>query len=212
MSIREQEGRQKEAEKRIDRAMRQADRNVRGSVEARAREADKRAREVIRRIEKGDVEPRPLPGLREDSMESMESMQSMQSMESMQSIESAETESGVTGEADPQGMQEGMPLEEAVPYNAAERGEGPGPAGYGRHWLRRGSARAQRAEGAGAGDGDDRGHRRRRRREPGRRAQGGRDGEQDVREVGNSVVSRNLSAQDLANGLRSTPASSPSGG
>jgi hypothetical protein len=103
--------------------MRRADRQVRGSIEARAREAEKRASEVVRRIEKGDVQPRPLPNLREDSMESMESMQSMQSMESMRSIESAETVSGVTGEANAEGMQEGMPLEGVMPYDPESAGE-----------------------------------------------------------------------------------------
>ena len=119
MSIREQERRQREVGKRIEGEMRRADRQVRGSIEARAREAEKRAGEVIRRIEKGDVQPRPLPNLREDSMASMESMESMESVESMRSIESAETVSGVTGEAIPQGMQESMPLEGVMPYDAA---------------------------------------------------------------------------------------------
>jgi hypothetical protein len=123
MSIREQERRQKEAEKRIEGEMRRADRQVRGSMEARAREAEKRAGEVVRRIEKGDVQPRPLPNLREDSMASMESMQSMGSMESMRSIESAETVSEVTGEANAQGMQEGMPLEGIMPYDPQGAGE-----------------------------------------------------------------------------------------
>jgi hypothetical protein len=44
--------------------------------ERRAREATRRADQVVRRIERGDVEPRPLPSLREDSMKSMESMES----------------------------------------------------------------------------------------------------------------------------------------
>lgn len=87
--------------------MRRADRQVRGSVEARAREADKRAREVVRRIEKGDVQPRPLPNLRKDSM---------------RSIASAETVSGVTGEASAQGMQDGMPLEGIMPTTLLARG------------------------------------------------------------------------------------------
>ena len=114
MSIREQERRQKEAAKRIEGEMRRADRQVRGSMEARAREAEKRAGEVVRRIEKGDVQPRPLPNLREDSMASMESMRS---------IESAETVSEVTGEANAQGMQEGMPLEGIMPYDPQGAGE-----------------------------------------------------------------------------------------
>jgi hypothetical protein len=35
---------------------------------SQAKEADLRAKEVRRRIEVGDVEPRPLPGMREDSL------------------------------------------------------------------------------------------------------------------------------------------------
>ena len=61
MSIREQERRQKEAERRIDERMRAADRRVRGGILARQKAADLRANEVIERIEKGGVEPRPLP-------------------------------------------------------------------------------------------------------------------------------------------------------
>ena len=120
MSIREQERRQKQAEKRINERMRDADRHVRGSMEARSREADKRAKEVIRRIEKGDADPRPLPGVREDSLPSMESMPSMGSSPSMESTPSAETVSGVTGEAQPNNMQEGMPLEGHMPFDPAE--------------------------------------------------------------------------------------------
>ena len=103
--------------------MRRADREVRGSIEARAKEATRRAQEVVRRIEKGDAQPRPLPNLREDSMESMESMESMGSMESMRSIESAETVSGVSGEADARGVQEDMPLQGIMPYDAASAEE-----------------------------------------------------------------------------------------
>jgi len=69
MSVREQEQRKQEAlrkakevEKRIERRMRETDR--------RAHEAELRAEEVRRRIETGDVEPRPLPGMREDSIPS----------------------------------------------------------------------------------------------------------------------------------------------
>jgi hypothetical protein len=90
MSIREQERRQKEAERRIDERMRAADRRVRGSVLARQKAADLRANDVIKRIEKGSVDPRPLPSLREDSMASMESTPSMESSPSIASIESAE--------------------------------------------------------------------------------------------------------------------------
>ncbi|HWS80827.1 MAG TPA: hypothetical protein VN178_07360 [Rubrobacter sp.] len=67
-----------------------ADKRVRGSMLARQHAADLRANDVIRRIERGGMDPRPLPSLREDSMASMESMPSM---------ESAETVSGVTGKS-----------------------------------------------------------------------------------------------------------------
>jgi hypothetical protein len=119
MSIRDQERRQKESERRISERMRLADKHVLGNILARQKEADRRAREVVRRIEKGGVDPRPLPGLREDSPQSMKPMPSMESSPSMESIESAETVSGVTGELEAGGMQEGMPLEEAMPYDPA---------------------------------------------------------------------------------------------
>jgi len=70
--------------------MRRADREVGQKITARAHEASLRANEVKRRIEKGDVQPRPLPGLREDSLAPMESMPSMGSIESMQSMESSD--------------------------------------------------------------------------------------------------------------------------
>ena len=123
MSIREQERRQKESERRIDERVRLADRDVLGGILARQREADLRAEDVVERIEKGGVDPRPLPGLREDSMASMESMPSMGSSPSMGSIESAETVSGVTGEAQQSGAQEDMPLEGAIPYDPASAEE-----------------------------------------------------------------------------------------
>lgn len=91
MSIREQERRQKESERRIDARMRAADEHVLGNILAREKEAERRSNDVIKRIEKGGVDPRPLPGLREDSAASMESMPSMESSPSMRSIESAET-------------------------------------------------------------------------------------------------------------------------
>src|SRR5215212_10625093 len=84
--------------------------------EGRAREASLRAEEVKRRIEVGDVEPRPLPGMREDSLESMESMPSMESSPSMESMESADYASEVSEEAQ-RAVEEGgvmmkdMPLE-----------------------------------------------------------------------------------------------------
>jgi hypothetical protein len=123
MSIRDQERRQKESERRIDERMRAADKHVLGNILARQEAADRRAEEVRERIEKGGVEPRPLPGLREDSMASMGSMPSMESSPSMESIESAETVSGVTGEAEPAGVQEDMPLEEIMPYDPASAEE-----------------------------------------------------------------------------------------
>jgi hypothetical protein len=123
VSIREQERRQKESERRIDERMRAADRHVLGNILARQKEADRRSNEVIERIEKGGVDPRPLPGLREDSMASMESMPSMESSSSIQSIESAETVSGVTGKAEPSGAQDDMPLEDIMPYDPASAEE-----------------------------------------------------------------------------------------
>ncbi|MBA3609813.1 MAG: hypothetical protein H0W54_00095 [Rubrobacter sp.] len=57
----------------------------------------------------GDVEPRPLPGVREDSLPSMKSMESMRT---------AETVSGVTGEAEARDVQEDMPLEDIMPQSA----------------------------------------------------------------------------------------------
>ena len=103
--------------------MRAADRHVRGNILARQKAADRRANEVIERIEKGGVDPRPLPSLREDSMASMESMPSMESSPSMESIESAEPVSDVAGEAEADEMQEDMPLEGIVPYDPASAGE-----------------------------------------------------------------------------------------
>jgi hypothetical protein len=120
VSIREQERRQNESERRIDGRMRAADRHVLGNILARQKAADCRAEEVKERIEKGGVDPRPLPGLRKDSMESMPSMGSSPSMGS---IESAETVSGVTGEAQQSGAQEDMPLEGAIPYDPASAEE-----------------------------------------------------------------------------------------
>jgi hypothetical protein len=60
----------------------------------------------------GDVEPRPLPSLREDSLPSMESMESSESMASMESTESAALTSGVPSEEayDGGNMSEDMPL------------------------------------------------------------------------------------------------------
>jgi len=124
MSIRDQERRQKEAERRIGERVRLADRHVLGNILARQKEADRRAREVVMRIEKGDVDPRPLPGLRKDSLQSIESMPSMESAPSLKSLESAETVSGVKGESEASGMQEDMPLEGAIPYDPANAEQG----------------------------------------------------------------------------------------
>ena len=63
-----------EVASRIERRMQEADRQ--------AEEAMLRAKEVERSIEVGDARPRPLPSLREDSMESMKSIESTKSMES----------------------------------------------------------------------------------------------------------------------------------
>lgn len=123
MSVRDQERRQKEAERRINERMRIADKRVRGSILAREKAAGRRADEVKVRIERGGVDPRPLPSLREDSMASMESMPSMKSSPSVESIESAESVSGVAGEAEAMGMQEGMPLEGVAPYDPASAEE-----------------------------------------------------------------------------------------
>jgi hypothetical protein len=70
----------------MQRAVRQAD------------EASRRAEEVERSIEVGDVQPRPLPSLREDSIPSMESMKSMKSIESIKSMESAKKLRGADDE------------------------------------------------------------------------------------------------------------------
>jgi hypothetical protein len=121
MSVRGQERRQREAERRMDKEMRRADKESRKQIEARAGAADKRMRQVIRRIEKGDVEPRPLPGLREDSMESM---MSMESMESMKSMESPDYASEVTEEeADAGQMMQDLPLVGHMPIDPAQAEE-----------------------------------------------------------------------------------------
>jgi hypothetical protein len=108
--------------------MRRADREVGQKIAARAQEASLRAEEVKRRIERGDVRPRPLPGMREDSLESMESMQSMEPMESMPSIESADYVTGASEEAQQAAgtgelMMKGMPLEGHMPYDPASAEE-----------------------------------------------------------------------------------------
>jgi hypothetical protein len=90
MSVRDQERRAREAERRISQAMHRADREVGKRIEARAHEATLRSNEVKRRIERGDVQPRPLPGMREDSLASMESIPSMDSMESIEAMDSSD--------------------------------------------------------------------------------------------------------------------------
>ena len=72
-------------------------------------------RQVIRRIEKGDVEPRPLPGLREDSMESMESMKSMKSPNYASEVTEEEADAGQ--------MMQDMPLEGHMPIDPAQAEE-----------------------------------------------------------------------------------------
>jgi hypothetical protein len=96
---------------RIDERMRRSDREVRGAMEKRSRQADLRAREIVRRIEKGDADPRPLPGIREDSLESMKSM------------ESADPVLEVSADTEAREMGKDMPLDDHVPFNAAEAEE-----------------------------------------------------------------------------------------
>ena len=81
MSVRDQERRAREAMRRSDEVASRIERRMQEAVR-QADQATLRAEEVERRIEVGDVQPRPLPSLREDSMESMESMESMKSMKS----------------------------------------------------------------------------------------------------------------------------------
>jgi hypothetical protein len=121
VSIRDQERRQRAVERRISEAMLRADREVRRPMEARAKAADRRKEEIKRRIEKGDVQPRPLPGMREDSMASMQSMASMEPMESMKSMQSADYASGLSAEEASSGgnMMEDMPLEGKMPIDPA---------------------------------------------------------------------------------------------
>jgi len=70
----------------------------------------------VRRIEKGDTQPRPLPGLKEDSIGSMQSMESMQSAASMKFMQSADYASRVSEEtASGTRIQEDMPLQEIRP-------------------------------------------------------------------------------------------------
>jgi len=90
ISVRDQERRAREAARKADEVVGGIERRTR-AADRQAKEAMLRAEEVRRRIEVGDeeVKPRPLPSLREDSMESMESMKSMESIGSMKSMGSA---------------------------------------------------------------------------------------------------------------------------
>ena len=112
MSMRDQEQRKRRAISRADEVKKKMAGRMR-EVELIAKEATRRAEEVKRRIEVGDVEPRHLPSIREDSLESMESSPSMASMESSGSMASAELSSGVPAEEDAYSggdMGEDMPL------------------------------------------------------------------------------------------------------
>lgn len=102
--------------------MRRADREVRQAMEARAVAADRRKEQVKRRIEVGDVQPRPLPGMREDSLPSMQSMPSMESMDSIESMPSADYASGLSEEEANAGgnMMQDMPLEGQMPIDPAQ--------------------------------------------------------------------------------------------
>ncbi len=110
--MREQERRKREAISRADGIQNRISGRMR-EVELLAKEAKRRSDQVKRRIEVGDVDPRPLPSLREDSLPSMESMESSESMASMESMESAALTSGVPSEEeayDGGNMSEDMPL------------------------------------------------------------------------------------------------------
>ncbi len=99
MSVRDQERRAREAMRRSDEVASRIERRMQGAAR-QANEATLRAEEVERRIEVGDVVPRPLPSLREDSLESMESMESMKSIESMKSMKSPELRDRTRSSAD----------------------------------------------------------------------------------------------------------------
>jgi hypothetical protein len=109
--MREQERRKRQAIDRADGVKNRIAGRMR-DTELIAKEAKRRADQVKRRIEVGDVEPRPLPSLREDSLPSMESMESSESMASMESTESAALTSGIPSEEayDGGNMSEDMPL------------------------------------------------------------------------------------------------------
>ncbi len=89
MSVRDQERRAQEAMRRSEEVQTRINSRMQGAVR-QADQASLRAEEVRRRIEVGDIEPRPLPSLREDSLKSSPSMKSMESSPSMKSTESAD--------------------------------------------------------------------------------------------------------------------------
>ena len=99
MSVRDQERRAEEAMRQSDKVKGRIDRRMQLAVR-QANEASLRAEEVRRRIEVGDVQPRPLPSLREDSIPSSPSMPSTPSIESMKSMKSAELMNKTAGSID----------------------------------------------------------------------------------------------------------------
>jgi hypothetical protein len=88
MSMREQERRKRRAKRRGDTVKREIAAKRR-NTELLAKEAKRRADQVKRRITVGDVEPRSLPSVREDSLPSIASTESSKSIASMESTESA---------------------------------------------------------------------------------------------------------------------------
>src|SRR5215216_3189540 len=92
----------REQERRKRRAKRRAD-SVKQEIARKRRNTELLAKEVKRRITVGDVEPRPLPSVREDSLPSIESMESSESIASMESTESAELTGGVPSEEEAYG-------------------------------------------------------------------------------------------------------------
>jgi hypothetical protein len=97
MSMRETERRKRRAKRRADSVGKEIARKRR-NTELLAKEARRRADQVKRRITVGDVEPRPLPSEREDSLPSIDSMESSESIASMESTESAALTGGVPSE------------------------------------------------------------------------------------------------------------------
>lgn len=85
MSVRDQERKEQELTRKVREAERKADEKIGKRVMKKQREAELRADEVERRIDKGDIEPRSLPGKRGDSVESTESIESTKSMKSIES-------------------------------------------------------------------------------------------------------------------------------